>query len=1669
MSNRHRIFMVKICISRIRKKVIYLTRQREAFLVLMENMDKVNELTKISRESAGSAEQKYGAYMNSIEAGLKRIQNAWQELTLKFTESDGVIGKTIHGIMDGIAYTIENLPRIIGMIVQFLEAKYVRQFMNTILNNNFGDTVSRLFGLGGKPTDANGNPISRWDMLRDKADKKLSSWEQHREEIPEGIKAIRAKLDEMLTALNKSEATETSANAISDTAIAGTIIKNGKTYNVVKNDKGEWQYFKSGTIGETKHGEKVSDEDLKSFKESQTYDYKLNGSEQKAVLVRGEWYDVRSQNNGKALTEEQIKEAGLTKALEKNTKVTAEQNETNEADKKEETKQDKKEKAEEKKKEEKENKQQEEDRKATEKLTDKIEDNTNITQKDTTVIEDNTKSNEQPTQGQDSIPQNGTPINQSKKQGEMTNGKRFASGVAVGITQATTAGFAAGLNAKAQDGELASDEAARDAGLAVGGATLVHGIGAAALNFIPYVGPALSMIAQSLTPMLTSWLDKNLTPLIVEFVDAEKLRIQRESKQAQENLTVLTTISQNTKDLVNLAKQDSLSYQDYQDALAWTQNIRDQFSGNFEVAKQFASNYYAASGRTPSNGFATSQDIDAILDEYLNATSSDARTKIALNINKALQQSIYDNTEKSLNYDIYQAQNTIADYDTKIGKIKNKKGQNAKDALTEILNQEWADGKIVWDSSNKQLQFAESDASARLETMERLMSAISNNSNFNNTDKIYTQLQSSIQALSKSIDTLSDSVDTMRESEVNLAYANLGLSEISPANLKARGYKQIVQDMARQIDENGGWQYNTNTKIKLGRTNENGELVYNYNDLNSEAVRTIQSMLKKIDPNMWATITGSNYTLGEVLDGALDNDLETKGKYLLDFSRTLNISIDDLLAHKEAYKDFVVTEIQDTNYLKTSITTLSNAFEKLASSASISQDVMETITKDFPQLAKYASDPATLVEKMINTIFTDIDLLKQSKISDLFTDSTVFAETQKSIDNYMRELNEDTQLAYNDLFGNATTAESWIETYFLISDEDKKQFGTSLDDILEIIKKDFDNLDLNLTEELKTISDSYLKYQSHLAEEQINNLTAQKEALSDINNQREYEIKLLEAREKLENAQNTRHRVYREGMGFIYEADQEAVQQAQEELDALDTEKKVSALEKQIEQLQYEKDFIEKLPERQQWDALKTATESIRDSLGLKENKGIWGAINDFSTKFSTYTTNKTDSEKFVSGIASTTERARSGALYGSDSNGNIYSGSGGSVSTLSGKDLYASNNTGDLEKLGWELDGDGNYKEGKGYTKGIYAHQAYVTSMHNAVQKAADNLKTDSNEESQTAYIEAVERYNQAIKDASSFVQNSGSYLTDEQKEWGQNIIGESIIGKARPMSAEDRKFYKNELFTAIVNAFQNGSIAHGSIQTTQYSTGASKLGAEYDWMDNDFSKYALSDYFHGVGANANLWGGKDSKAQEEIEKIVETIIGENYSYDTVKLHKYTDELMNKQLISDSKAYDNERYVGLSPSFWVGDSKSTRIGPIAEYVDQLLDNYDEWGNIIDERYALGSLSTKGGMSSISEFGTELFATPSLSGTALIPEGSKVIPAQATRGLWRLGSLADQYIQPLQSMIQNHITNGGAITTTDDSTNIQTLNLTISADKDFDIDTFVQQLKMAHAISKHNN
>jgi hypothetical protein len=124
------------------------------------------------------------------------------------------------------------------------------------------------------------------------------------------------------------------------------------------------------------------------------------------------------------------------------------------------------------------------------------------------------------------------------------------------------------------------------------------------------------------------------------------------------------------------------------------------------------------------------------------------------------------------------------------------------------------------------------------------------------------------------------------------------------------------------------------------------------------------------------------------------------------------------------------------------------------------------------------------------------------------------------------------------------------------------------------------------------LQEQLIEYQKNEYDIEINNLESIKESLNDVNKQREKEIELIKAKEALENASKEKKRVYREGVGFVYTSDQEALKSAQEKVDELEAQKTQEDIQYQIDILEQQKDFLEQISKEKEVEALKTAVDT---------------------------------------------------------------------------------------------------------------------------------------------------------------------------------------------------------------------------------------------------------------------------------------------------------------------------------------------------------------------------------------------------------------------------------------------------------------------------------------------
>lgn len=129
-------------------------------------------------------------------------------------------------------------------------------------------------------------------------------------------------------------------------------------------------------------------------------------------------------------------------------------------------------------------------------------------------------------------------------------------------------------------------------------------------------------------------------------------------------------------------------------------------------------------------------------------------------------------------------------------------------------------------------------------------------------------------------------------------------------------------------------------------------------------------------------------------------------------------------------------------------------------------------------------------------------------------------------------------------------------------------------------------------------------------------------------------------------------------------------------------------------------------------------------------------------------------------------------------------------------------------------------------------------------------------------------------------------------------------------------------------------------------------------------------------------------------------------------------------------------------------------------------------GNTVESlaKAATGSLGLPGGLSLVNELGTEAIITPSGTITSL-PSATGVVPADVTRNLWELGEVAPSLLKTMQASVSSDTIGESLLSSimSDESTNINTINMSVNADSSFDANKFLNSVKSRIALTRNSS
>ena len=201
------------------------TRNRENFLVLMQNYSKATKYATTAQESNGSAMKKMEVYENSIEAATKRATAAWESFSSSVLNSDLIkffinLGADAGNALTAINKQFGALPTLIGVATAALSGfQNVGVFKTTENSDNFS-----------------GLSIKTGSQIKTQAQKELAN------QLITDTQAL-TKYQEGLTNLDKATATSADYTNLLNTTMKGTS-QTAQTYaGVIKNGEGTAEIY----------------------------------------------------------------------------------------------------------------------------------------------------------------------------------------------------------------------------------------------------------------------------------------------------------------------------------------------------------------------------------------------------------------------------------------------------------------------------------------------------------------------------------------------------------------------------------------------------------------------------------------------------------------------------------------------------------------------------------------------------------------------------------------------------------------------------------------------------------------------------------------------------------------------------------------------------------------------------------------------------------------------------------------------------------------------------------------------------------------------------------------------------------------------------------------------------------------------------------------------------------------------------------------------------------------------------------------------------------------------------------------------------------------------------------------------------------------------------------
>lgn len=1067
----------------------------------MENYNRYKELTEESANAAGTADKKYEAYMDSMEAATKRLTNAWEEFTLKLKSS--TIMKLGVNFLAGI---VENMDKILSTTRILIPLVFSNKIKNFLVNTK----AKGLELLGGAASKVGFRATKATFMRDDKGNLVASLGGGKQDIVKSGFNQLHQDLLKLINISMGNDA-------------MGIKALGKNRFQISDATNAEWDPVNKRWRGrDVKTGKftKLTDEEKKLLPDMQ-----------ETVGVKTGW--------------------GVTpKAL---------------------------------------------------------------VQRDGTVIKRKGNKWIDSSTGKEVILSD---IQQQQVAATKAARKRD---FAVGGVTGSIIGIASGLVAASQKsyagGNTAGAGIAKLFGANIGEQQVESKSGSVAKGIAAGIGAGVSMLPSPWN--LIGGVISTVGPIIVDFVDTwihrDELERKERSEQAQKQLDALNGIQSTIEDSADLMSKDVWVSDDYKAFKEYIDNLSQSYldmESDFSGATDtFIANFNEAAEKLEIGAIKIG-NINDLYDQLADA-NIEVRKKAQRAVqlaNLQAQREQYIGSQEDTRYNAYKAMGGV-DASSLDKYFWAGTSVNATQTAQQALKERYQ--SIRADSSAELIK--------EIEVLKKELRQKGTGDIFVGSDELIKDLDSQIDKIKKAqteIDTYNKKVAEM-DTQIGILAADIW--DFSDEQLNALTMDGVVGKVVKTMELQGVEVRNAAGYIKdeylsaiKAAIKENSK----FSTLLKGDTRTMYQLsaaakkftdvfgkdnsyadLKdKLDRGESINFEGSGYSddeLAEIVYAADPSKIQ-------DFARAWNTNVEGAKALAERFKDLSTAEgLLSTTEVLDKYSKLNSIFEDLADNGRVTTENLENMIKLYPQFITEGGSIADLYDKVTKqkavTYFNAIQnqLMTSEDIGKKFQESIADDENFKNISTDLAKSLGKNGLTLSNILEIAQNYESGGDT------KTAELLRNKVKSMLKKIDVEWEDLSLQKAAE----------YREKIWEKQISNLEEQKEALSQINDEREKELNLMKAQEQLEDARKEKKMVYREGIGFVYEADESAILEAQKNLEDLDTQKRQDAIQSQIDAINYLKETMENIDADATLDKLENIYEEYLKANNISLDNNTQAAI----------------------------------------------------------------------------------------------------------------------------------------------------------------------------------------------------------------------------------------------------------------------------------------------------------------------------------------------------------------------------------------------------------------------------------------------------------------------------